>query len=215
MTKNPGTKAVKSTRSSARTKPHAATYHVKLIPTAEQAGVKPPSTLWHGFVKTLITPALAREAASIFIDLARAHNPNLHDITAADIHEGDLARLGDESLDFMDRVDAAPWWQDTSPAERDFTWLLEFGGIHFALARVGSEFAYEEFGDPDPRRQLIAEAQTYQLAAPYVDQWGDVRLFAPGSEPPRTRADATARPLVGAAPVVGPVPGAPRKGEPR
>jgi len=163
-----------------------------------------PNPFWlffiNGFEHGRLRKEIAQEASRIFVDEAIRIGAIPPTKTVADVRESDLERLADESEGFMQAIADAQFIFETGPEfHSQFEWLTDFAGKHFALARLGRENAYDSFDDPDPRRTLVAAAQSHRFTPPYVDADGYVRLFHDGDEPPSTPADVTAFQTAGTA----------------
>jgi hypothetical protein len=131
---------------------------------------------------------LAREAAQIFVREALRIGALPAETPADAIRVDDLETLADQQEEFLEAVaDAQSGIAIAEKFYGDYEFMVAFGGTHWALARLGHGSAYDEFNDPDPRRALIAKAQAHRFTPPYVDEFGDVRLFF--DTPPTDHAD--------------------------
>jgi len=177
------------------------------IPRSDSSTPQPGAALDHspfwppffnGFERAKLREDLARQGAAIFVAEAIRLGSLAPELTVDDVLLSDLDRLADEQEEFLQSVADAQLGLETDPRfHEDYEWLVAFGGVHWALARTGSSAAYDEFDDPDPRRQLIAAAQAKRFNPPYVDEDGWVRLFV--DEPPTTPADVIGVHIVGTA----------------
>jgi hypothetical protein len=141
-----------------------------------------------GIDRYRLRDGLAREAAQIFVSEALRIGALPAETTANDIRADDLETLADQQEEFLIAVaDAQIGHSIDSKFNGNYEFMVAFGGTHWALARLGNSSAYDEFDDPDPRRALISKAQAHHFTAPYVDKYGDVRLFF--DTPPTGRAD--------------------------
>lgn len=147
-----------------------------------------PAPFWPPFFNAvprgILRSRLATAASKIFVDEA-IRLEKLPRLTIVEqVHPSDLDRVADEAEEFLQAIaDAQIGLTTDARLHGDIEFLIEVGGLHFALARLGSEFAFDIYDDPDPRRQLIAEAQARPMNPPFIDEDGWVRLYPSG--PPR------------------------------
>jgi hypothetical protein len=154
----------------------------------------------------LTAKAAARAAATEVLRLAALSDPAFAGLDASDVHAGDMARFEDETSrhlstrevrfrlarDVLERPELAELANAANLDALEYAYRL--GGIHFALARLGSghESAYAHVPEPE-RTTVIAEARVFGELDVDIDPYGGVRLFPEYQPDPALLAATRAR----------------------